>query len=243
MNAKIAGWSVLITCEHGGNSVPLEFAALFQGAETLLASHRGYDPGAIELAQDLANALHAPLFTATISRLLVDLNRSLGHPALYSEITRTLPNLQRQEIRDRYYLPYRRQVEQHIATQRNLGQRIVHIAAHSFAPILAGQERRADVGLLYDPKRAGEARFARHWQQQLRDRSPSLRVRRNYPYLGTADGLPMALRKCHSAENYLGFELEFNQCWKLGDAGAWTDFRTVLTSSVCAMVTSLADCV
>ena len=47
-------------------------------------SHRGYDKGALKLGQELADMLQAAFFAATVSRLLIDLNRSIGHPKLYS---------------------------------------------------------------------------------------------------------------------------------------------------------------
>ena len=56
---------VLLTCEHGGNRVPAEFARLFRGKRNLLDSHRGYDPGALELARTCARRLKVPLHFAT----------------------------------------------------------------------------------------------------------------------------------------------------------------------------------
>ena len=41
--------------------------------------------------------------------------------------------------------------------------------------------------------------------------APQLRVRRNYPYLGRADGLPTATRRRWPQDRYIGFELELNQ--------------------------------
>src|SRR3954454_24119921 len=70
----------LVTCEHGGNRIPARYRPLFAGAEALLESHRGYDPGALQLGREIAAALDAPLVSANVSRLLVDLNRSIGHP-------------------------------------------------------------------------------------------------------------------------------------------------------------------
>ena len=72
--------SFLITCEHGGNRVPAPYRRLFRGRRALLDSHRGYDPGALVMARALAAAFTAPLVTSTVSRLLIDLNRSTGHP-------------------------------------------------------------------------------------------------------------------------------------------------------------------
>ena len=76
--------SFLVTCEHGGNRIPSSLQPLFRGYRALLATHRGFDPGALVMARQLATAFAAPLVTSTTSRLVVDLNRSIGHPRLYS---------------------------------------------------------------------------------------------------------------------------------------------------------------
>ena len=79
------------TCEHGGNRTPPPFDALFRGHERLLASHRGYDAGALELARDLAHLLGAPCVAATVSRLVVELNRPSDDPAFFSALMRRAP--------------------------------------------------------------------------------------------------------------------------------------------------------
>lgn len=215
----------LITCEHGGNVVPPAYRGLFNGHEALLASHRGWDPGALALARDLARALDAPLFYATVSRLVIDLNRSIGHPHLYSEATRAAPSVVRKEILDHYYLPYRSRVEAHIAEWVAQGHRVIHLSSHSFTPVLDGEMRNADIGLLYDPRRAGEARLARAWQLALGEWAPGYRVRRNYPYRGTSDGFTAYLRKCFAGDCYLGIELEVNQKHVHPQSPAWRRLR------------------
>src|SRR5689334_17093692 len=84
------GAFILITCEHGGNRIPPKYRALFRNARALLDSHRGYDAGALAMARDLAAALQAPLISSTVSRLLVDLNRSVGHPRSHHEAIRAI---------------------------------------------------------------------------------------------------------------------------------------------------------
>jgi predicted N-formylglutamate amidohydrolase len=79
--------AVIVTCEHGGNHVPPPYRALFRGRERLLASHRGWDPGALTAARELARVLRAPLIFSRVTRLLIDLNRSPGHRALFSAVT------------------------------------------------------------------------------------------------------------------------------------------------------------
>jgi predicted N-formylglutamate amidohydrolase len=201
----------LITCEHGGNRIPPRYRPLFAGFEALLGSHRGFDPGALALARDLAGMLAAPLFVSTTSRLLIDLNRSIGHPKLYSEATRAAPAAVRSEILERHYLPYRDAVEAHVAAAVARGSRVVHLSSHSFTPVLDGHVRNADVGLLYDPARAAEAGLCRLWQACLEEAAPGLRVRRNYPYTGKSDGFTAYLRRHFPPAAYLGIELEINQ--------------------------------
>ena len=96
----------LVTCEHGGNEIPPPYIALFRTQGALLASHRGYDPGALAMAQSLARALDARLLTSTISRLLVELNRSPGRQFRYSSVMRSATSAVRAEVCQRYYTPH-----------------------------------------------------------------------------------------------------------------------------------------
>jgi predicted N-formylglutamate amidohydrolase len=212
---------LIVTCEHGGNRVPAAYAGLFRPHRRLLESHRGYDPGSLELARACARRLQAPLHFATVTRLLVELNRSKGHRALFSAITKSLPQKEREALVRDYYLPYRHSVEAEIARAIADGRRAVHFSMHTFTPKLDGKVRRADVGLLYDPSRSGEAVACASIRQRLLLQRPDLIVRMNYPYQGKADGFTTALRKKWSADSYVGIEIEVNQKWPLGDRRTW----------------------
>lgn len=200
-----------LSCEHGGNRVPKTLRALFERDAETLASHRGYDKGALELARHLSKALDVPLVAATVSRLVVDLNRSLGNRNLYSEFTRTLSKAQRDALIAEHYLPYRQAVEQGIETLLATHDRVIHISIHSFAPIMEGKPRDADIGFLYDPARRSEVAFVKKWLAALHQAMPDAKLRRNYPYKGAADGLTTALRRKWDDAVYAGIELEVNQ--------------------------------
>jgi predicted N-formylglutamate amidohydrolase len=224
--------SFLITCEHGGNRIPAPYRRLFQWRRALLDSHRGYDPGALVMARALASAFRAPLVTSTTSRLLVDLNRSLGHPQLFSPATRSAPVKLRAKIVEQHYRPYRVQVERLVRQSVSRGRRVIHISAHSFTPELNGKVRLADVGLLYHPGRHGEAELCVRWKASLATFAPELRVRRNYPYAGRGDGLTSHLRLRFPSNAYVGIELEINQSIVLAASRRWAALRRALIDSL-----------
>lgn len=226
------GEGLVITCEHGGKRIPAPYRELFHDHQALLDSHRGYDPGALMLARALARAFAAPLVASTVSRLLVDLNRSVGHPRLHSESIRVAPVEVRQRILTRYYQPYRTQAE-HLVSQAIAHRgRVIHVSCHSFTPELDGRLREADIGLLYDPARLGEAELCERWKASLKSGAPDLRVRRNYPYAGKGDGLTAWFRRRLSPDTYVGIELEVNHKHVAKVGRHWSALRKVIVESL-----------
>ena len=223
---------LVITCEHAGNVVPERYRPLFAGHEDLLPTHRGWDLGALLLAREMAERFEAPLYFDETTRLLADLNRSVGNPELHSEATRHLSLRQRRELLDAYYHPHRKRVDAAMADAVATGDRVVHIASHSFTPELNGQVRTADVGMLYDPGRPGEVAFATAWIGALRRADPTLRLRRNYPYIGKSDGVAQVLRRVHPADRYVGLELEVNQRYVEVGGAEWPKLRRTLVETL-----------
>jgi len=224
--------ALLVTCEHAGKRVPAEYRELFAGQDALLDTHRGWDPGALVLAREMAKAFDAPLFYTETTRLLIDANRSIGSPELYSEFTKPLPAAARRDIVERHYRPHREPIVAWVRDTIAAGRKVVHIASHSFTPELNGVVRTADVGFLYDPRRPGEVELCDRWHAALRHAMPELRLRRNYPYLGNSDGLCFRLRKTCAASVYVGVELEVNQAFARAGGKPWTRIRRGLIDSM-----------
>lgn len=217
---------LVVTCEHGGHRIPARWAPLFRGRTRSLSSHRGWDAGALASARVLARRFGAPLVAATTSRLLIDLNRSPGNPAVFSETTRRLPPDERARLLERVHRAHWDRVRSAFETAP--GSTVLHIAVHSFSPALAPAARAFDLGLLYDPARSRERDFVATWKDRLEDRTPGLRVRRNAPYRGSSDGLATAMRRERRPAAYLGIELELNQSSIASPAE-----RTRLMNAVC----------
>lgn len=202
--------ALLLSCEHGGNLVPQEYADLFDGSNKILSSHRGYDKGALKFAKYVSQILSLPLIFSETTRLLVDLNRSLHHRRLFSEFTKDCSGDLKNRILKNHYHPYRKQVINAIDYTTSNKMHTIHLSFHSFTPVLDGSRRNADIGLLYDPSRPREKEFCRQLKYTLTGLS-DYSVRLNYPYRGTADGLTTALRKKYSPGLYSGIEIEINQ--------------------------------
>lgn len=203
--------AIVLSCEHAVNTIPDAFAHYFSKRHELLQTHRGIDFGAFEIASQLAKVLTCPLISAEVSRLLIDCNRSLSHPQCFSELSSACSMEERYQLIQRYYLPFRQEVERTIINNIAAGFQVWHLSIHSFTPDMNGVVRNADIGLLYNPQRATEKQIALTWQRLLKEHSKYRRVRLNYPYRGIADGFTTSLRKQFSAKEYVGIEVESNQ--------------------------------
>lgn len=235
----MAELGLVLSCEHAGNRVPAAWQGLFRGQQETLASHRGYDLGIRPFAERLAGEFGQPLLACDLTRLLVDTNRSLGSRTLFSEFSRRLSSAQRQSLLADYYHPYRQAVRQAVNAALTVNQRVLHLSLHSFTPVLEGQRRQADVGLLYAPHHAGERALCRRWQAILGELAPGWRVRRNYPYRGTADSLATWLRRTLGHQGrYLGIELEINQQYPQAAGSDWRRLQADLLASLQRLLAS-----
>ena len=205
---------VLVSCEHASNRLP-------DGMETpngLLDLHIAWDPGALPIAERLARMFGAPLHAGEYSRLVVDLNRTVGNSRLVRRVSdgHKIPfnqGLDAAQIRHRveqYYLPYRNAVSEGVSRIIEEQGRCVHLCIHTYTPRLGDRVRGNDIGLLYDPHHQPEASLVRELRNALVDRT-GLVVWLNRPYQGTADGILPRIREQHPAERFVGIELEVNQ--------------------------------
>lgn len=201
---------LVISAEHYSNQVPEGLKAFFAEDKGILETHRGYDLGSSELYRVLApladHSRHGDW-----SRLVIELNRSLHHKALFSSFMDKMSEAQKQEVLA-YYHEYRTDLTKAMQAYLKKGHQVLHLSLHTFTPELNGTVRNADIGLLYDPAKAREKEFSGLWKRALKDENPDFRVRFNYPYLGKADGFTTALRKAFGTQ-YIGIELEVNQAF------------------------------
>ncbi|WP_237153137.1 N-formylglutamate amidohydrolase [Oryzibacter oryziterrae] len=148
----------VLVVDHASNHVPQHWADLGLDGEVLLR-HVAWDPGAKDVGLFLAEQLDAPMVAATISRLVVDLNRPLGSATMMPEIGEDTPipgnmGITAEDLALRIetiYEPYHQALAAVVQQQaERCGGKIAVIAIHSFTPVFKGQARHLHVGVLFD---------------------------------------------------------------------------------------------
>ena len=227
---------VLVTCEHASNRLPAGFALRAE----LLNLHIAWDPGALPVARHIARRFDAELLPGKYSRLVVDLNRTVGNRVLMRQVSDghkipfncRLSASARAERIDEYYRPYREAVVEAAAALISAHGRCVHVSVHTFTPALAGKERGNDIGLLHDPRWGIERAVCAELRDHL-DHATDYVTWFNRPYSGTADGILPAMRRLYDPERFIGIELEINQK-HAQDSAALRDIAGALADGLAA---------
>jgi predicted N-formylglutamate amidohydrolase len=175
---------ILLICEHASNHLPARYGTLGLNADQL-ESHIAWDPGALGVAQVLSRLLDAPLIHASVSRLVLDLNRDPSAPDsiwTLSERTAIPGNLdlaaeeRAWRVRE-VYEAFHDAVDDFANVRKATGQLAAVVSIHSFTPIYRDVPRPWQIGLIFNE----DERFARSVEAGLKADS-SLNVGMNEPY-------------------------------------------------------------
>ena len=205
---------LILTCEHASNRLPAAFKKAVPAE--VLKTHRAYDIGAVQVFRKLVKFAKPEFFCeGKFSRLFVDLNRTITNKSAFSDYLRNNENAKAQATA--YWNEYRAAIEKFVDSALKPKTRaaksaptIIHLGIHSFTPVLNGKVRNTDIGILYDPTRPQERAYANVIKDEIKRLYPAMKVRFNYPYQGTSDGLTTTLRK-KFGPRYVGIEIEINQ--------------------------------
>ena len=185
---------VVLICEHAGQQIP-SWINHFDLDDEVLSTHIAWDIGAAGLARALSRLLDAPLVLQRYSRLLFDCNRGQDAKDAIIEqsdsITIPMNNNLLPEDRERrfetVYLPFHQAIDNVIETRMQSGLRPAIVTVHSFTPILNGQKRDLDLGVLHDSDHGLADRILSQTEQ-----ADDYNARRNEPY-GPEDGVTHTL--------------------------------------------------
>ena len=143
---------LLILCDHASSAVPPDIDLGIDPA--LLRKHIAIDIGAAAVSEALAAQLDAPAILATVSRLVIDLNREPDSAGLIPHVSDGHAvagngTADRAERIARFHAPYHRTIADTIHARRP----DLLVSVHSFTPRLErheGPERPWQIGILYN---------------------------------------------------------------------------------------------
>lgn len=177
---------ILLLCDHASNAVLHRLGGLGL-LERDLNRHIAHDIGAPGVTRYLASRFDAPAILAGYSRLVIDCNRHLGHEtSIIRESDATvipgnahLTEADRAARANACFWPYHREIARTLAGFD--ARRIVPalIAVHSFTPVLLGQRRPWQIGVLWTE----DGRIAQPLIAALRART-GYEIGDNEPYSG-----------------------------------------------------------
>jgi len=190
---------VLLVCDHASRRLPAALGNM--GLDPFaLRCHLALDIGAAALTGRLAKKLSLTAVLCQYSRLVVDCNRQLMDPGAFLEFgdgivvtgNRNLHAADKKIRADEIFWPYHNAVASQVERLVAAGQPPVFVSLHSFTPVINGQYRPWEVGVLWDTDRATAEIFMQDF------RAAGFHVGDNEPYSGKS---PQDFTVDHHAES------------------------------------------
>jgi predicted N-formylglutamate amidohydrolase len=178
---------ILLVCDHASRRFPHALGTM--GLDPFARRcHLALDIGAGALTEAIADDLGVTAVSCAYSRLIVDCNRQLMDPGAFLEFgdgmiipgNRNLHKEDKKRRADAIYWPYHGAIDAQIERLRSAGVSPLFVSIHSFTPVLNGESRTWEMGILWDQDRPTSKLFV----DGLRD--AGYLVGDNEPYSGKA---------------------------------------------------------
>jgi len=153
----LADKPILLVCDHASCRFPVVLGDM--GLDPFARRcHLAVDIGAGALTERLARSLGVTAVLQNYSRLVVDCNRELMDPSAFLEYGDGIlvPGNRRLHQEDKdlrataLYWPYHSAIDDQVQRLRKTGTAPAFISIHSFTPVLNGEARRWQMGVLWD---------------------------------------------------------------------------------------------
>ncbi len=148
---------ILLVCDHASCRFPESLGDM--GLDPFARRcHLAVDIGAGPLTEKLADSLGVTAVLAQYSRLVMDCNRQLMDPSAFLQFgdgilvpgNRNLHQSDKDLRAETLYWPYHTAVDKQVQRLRNAGPLPAFIAIHSFTPVMNGEARPWEMGVLWD---------------------------------------------------------------------------------------------
>ena len=194
----LAELPILLVCDHASHRFPKSLGDM--GLDPFARrSHLAVDIGAGPVTESLAQSLGVTAVVHNYSRLIVDCNRQLMDPSAFLQYgdgilvpgNRNLRQADKDLRASALYWPYHCAVDEQVQRLAKAGPPPAFISIHSFTPVLNGESRAWEMGVLWDKDQKTREIFL----EGLRD--AGYKVGDNEPYSGKA---PQDFTVDHHAE-------------------------------------------
>lgn len=153
----LAELPILLVCDHASCRFPKSLGDMGLDPFTRRC-HLAVDIGAGPLTERLAASLGVTAVLAQYSRLVMDCNRQLMDPSAHLEFgdgilvpgNRNLHKAEKDLRANTLYWPYHDAVDKQVQRLRDIGPAPAFIAVHSFTPVMNGEARPWEMGVLWD---------------------------------------------------------------------------------------------
>jgi len=196
----LAEMPLLLVCDHASHRFPKSLGDM--GLDPFARRcHLAIDIGAGPVTESLAKSLGVTAVVHNYSRLVVDCNRELMDPSAFLEYgdgilvpgNRNLRRADKELRATALYWPYHCAVDEQVQRLAKASRPPVFISIHSFTPVLNGESRSWQMGVLWDKDEVTRGIFL----EGLRD--AGYLVGDNEPYSGKA---PQDFTIDHHAEEH-----------------------------------------
>ena len=179
--------NLLFTSDHNGSAIPTKLKNLGVPLNEL-RRHVAYDIGIDAVAHALSARFNATLIAANYSRLVIDCNRHPGSAGSIPSVSdnTVVPgnkNLSDDDIKsreDEIFDAYHSSVGNRISIMRSENKNPILISLHSFTPVIGGQFRPWEIGILFKD----DERLSAPLINKLREQK-DLNIGDNKPYSGS----------------------------------------------------------
>lgn len=175
----------VLACDHASNRIPSAYGNLGLSPHQRLM-HIAWDPGALAVALRVSDLLDAPLVASTVSRLVIDCNRTHDARDLVPTVSERTEIPGNADIGDNdrrtrieaFHAPFHAALTALLDARKAAGVPTVLVTVHSFTPVYKDVARPWPIGLIH----ARDEGFTRAFSDALVADTPGLNVGWNQPY-------------------------------------------------------------
>jgi predicted N-formylglutamate amidohydrolase len=178
---------ILLVCDHASQRIPQSLGSM--GLDPVARRcHLASDIGAGALTGQVAESLGITAVLCQYSRLVVDCNRQLMDPGAFLEFgdgvvipgNRNLLAADKAKRADEIYWPYHQAIDSQVKRLQSADKQPIFVSIHSFTPVMNGESRSWEMGVLWDTDRVTAEIFVHDLRQA------GYLVGDNEPYSGKA---------------------------------------------------------